>query len=269
MRRKQPASPAQVARHIRHVIDRGGSAPYAASAQRFFKETIQARGWRTAELRRVAGRIRRVLRREMGEAFVLAVADQLFRGRIHEEKHMAVMLLEKDAARSAVPPKRDGVILRPFRAEGSRAHSRPALDERAFRLFETWLDRVRHWDEHDALVHNLLGPMVEAEPSRARRVLAWAGSKNRWRRRAACVALIRGVRERRFFPEMQRVTTRLLADRDDMVQKGLGWLLREAAKADPRRTVPFLMKIRSGASRLVLRTACETLPAATRRRVLD
>jgi len=241
MHRKQPASPAQVARHIRHVIDRGGSAPFAASAQRFFKETIQARGWRTAELRHVAGRIRRVLRREMGEDFLLAVADRLFRGRIHEEKHMAVMLLEKDAAR---------------------------LDEKAFRLFEGWLDLVRHWDEHDALVHNLLGPTVAAQPRRARRVLAWAGSKNRWRRRAACVALIRGVRQRRFFPEMQRVAARLLADRDDMVEKGLGWLLREAAKADPRRTVPFLMKIRSRASRLVLRTACETLPAATRRKVL-
>ena len=241
MRRKKPASPAQIARHIRHVIDRGGSAPYAASAQRFFKETIQARGWRTAELRRVAGRIRRVLRRDMGEDFLVAVADRLFRGRIHEEKHMAVMLLEKDAAR---------------------------LDDKAFRFFESWLDRVRHWDEHDALAHNLLGPMMAADPRRSRRVLAWAGSKNRWRRRAACVALIRGIRQHLFFPEMQRVAARLFSDRDDMVEKGLGWLLREAAKADPRRTVPYLMRVRSRASRLVLRTACETLPQGVRRRIL-
>ena len=241
MRRKKPASPAQIARHIRHVIDRGGSAPFAASAQRFFKETIQARGWRTAELRHVAGRIRRVLEREMGKPFLLEVADRLFRGRVHENKHMAVMLLEKDAA---------------------------GMDDRAFRLFESWLDRVRHWDEHDALAHNLLGPLVAADPRRARRTLAWAGSKNRWRRRAACVALIRGVRQRRFFPEMQRVTARLLADRDDMVEKGLGWLLREAAKADPRRIVPVLVKIRGRASRLVLRTACETLPLAARQRIL-
>jgi 3-methyladenine DNA glycosylase AlkD len=57
-------------------------------------------------------------------------------------------------------------------------------------------------------------------------------------------------------------------DEDDVVQKGLGWLLRETAKADPKRTVPFLMKIRKNAPRLVLRTACETLPVATRRHVL-
>ena len=53
-----------------------------------------------------------------------------------------------------------------------------------------------------------------------------------------------------------------------MVQKGLGWLLREATKANPKQTVEYLMTIRDRTPRLVLRTACETLPAATRARVL-
>jgi len=53
-----------------------------------------------------------------------------------------------------------------------------------------------------------------------------------------------------------------------MVQKGLGWLLRETAKFDARKTVPYLIKIRDRAPRLVLRTACETLPVATKKRVL-
>jgi 3-methyladenine DNA glycosylase AlkD len=52
------------------------------------------------------------------------------------------------------------------------------------------------------------------------------------------------------------------------LRKGLGWLLRETAKADPGRTVPYLMKIRNRAPRLVLRTASETLPAKTRSRIL-
>jgi len=53
-----------------------------------------------------------------------------------------------------------------------------------------------------------------------------------------------------------------------MVQKGLGWLLRETAKADAKRTVPYLMGIRERAPRLVLRTACETLPLAARKKIL-
>jgi 3-methyladenine DNA glycosylase AlkD len=65
-----------------------------------------------------------------------------------------------------------------------------------------------------------------------------------------------------------RLSNQLLDDEDDMVQKGLGWLLRETAEADPKRTVSYLMKIRSRAPRLVLRTACETLSLPVRKRVL-
>ena len=71
-----------------------------------------------------------------------------------------------------------------------------------------------------------------------------------------------------FFPEIVKLSDSLLADEDDMVQKGLGWLLRETTKADAKRTVPYLLKIRDRAPRLVLRTACETLPVNVRQRVL-
>lgn len=72
-----------------------------------------------------------------------------------------------------------------------------------------------------------------------------------------------------FFPEIGKVFDLLCSDKDDMVQKGLAWLLRETAKYDPRRTVPYLTKIRDRASRLVLRTACETLPKEIKTQVLE
>jgi len=71
------------------------------------------------------------------------------------------------------------------------------------------------------------------------------------------------------FNQIKRLSDFLLTDQDDMVQKGLGWLLRETAKADAKKTVPYLMSIRAKAPRLVLRTACETLPADQRRRILE
>ena len=83
------------------------------------------------------------------------------------------------------------------------------------------------------------------------------------------MALIRGARAKMFFPEIVRLSDSLLDDEDDMVQKGLGWLLRETAKFDAERTVPYLMKIRRRAPRLVLRTACETLPAAAKNKILE
>jgi len=129
-------------------------------------------------------------------------------------------------------------------------------------------DRISSWADHDALVHDLIAPMMAAKPARAKVVFRWAKSPKRWHRRAACVALIRGSRAKMFFLEITQLSDSLLSDEDDMVRKGLGWLLRETAKFDAKRTVPYLMKIREQAPRLVLRTACETLPANTKRKIM-
>ncbi|MBZ5509594.1 MAG: DNA alkylation repair protein [Acidobacteriia bacterium] len=233
--------PAYMADHVRRVIKNGASAPHSEEVQRFFKEKVASRGWYTAELRKVAYRFHRVLLNEHGLDYLVSVADQLFRGRVLEEKNMAVMLLEKSV------------------------HD---FGPRQFRLFEQWLDRVSSWADHDALVYYLISPMLVDEPSRVRFAFVWARSRNRWRRRASAVALIRGARRRMFRSEIARLSEMLLNDADDMVQKGLGWLLREYAKADAANAVKLLMKLRARAPRLVLRTACETLPAETRAKVL-
>jgi 3-methyladenine DNA glycosylase AlkD len=82
------------------------------------------------------------------------------------------------------------------------------------------------------------------------------------------VSLIDGVRRGAFSAEASAIAHRLAGDRDDMVRKGLGWLLREWGKARPHEAVPLLMDIRPRTSRLVLRTACERLPARERTRIL-
>jgi 3-methyladenine DNA glycosylase AlkD len=233
--------PAAVAAQIRCALKDGGSAEHAAGVQWFFKDAIKSRGWYTADLRRAAVRSRQEIRKEHGLDFLVQVADRLFSGLVLEEKIAAVFLLEK----------LDG-----------------EFGDTEFKLFETWLDRISSWADHDALVHDLIAPMIASKPARARIVLRWAKSANRWHRRAACVALIRGSRAKMFFPEITKLSDFLLPDEDDMVQKGLGWLLRETAKFDAKRTVPYLMKIRRRAPRLVLRTACETLTPAVRKRVL-
>jgi 3-methyladenine DNA glycosylase AlkD len=235
------ATPAKVAAQIRRMLKTGGSAGHAKGVQWFFKEEIRSYGWYAADLRRVAVRARQEIREKHDIEFLLRVADHLFSGRVLEEKVFAVLLLEKLTAE---------------------------FGDKEFRLFESWLKRVSSWADHDALAHHLIAPMIVGEPRRLKSVFCWAKSRDRWHRRAACVALIQGTRRKLFFAEIVRLSNLLLSDQDDMVQKGLGWLERETAKASPKRTVPYLMKIRRRAPRLVLRTACETLPSATRKRVL-
>lgn len=241
---KREITPDYIADHIRRVLKDGGSTPHSEDVQHFFKDEIKSRGWYTAELRKFAVRFRRSIVRERGMDFLVQVADNLFSGQILEEKVMAVFLLEKQTKN---------------------------FGDNEFQLFVSWLDRVTSWADHDALAHYLLAPMVAADPARCREVSLWAASQNRWRRRAACVALIRGAREQRFFEQIVQLSNHLLQneEEDDMVLKGLGWLLRETAKADPTSTVPYLTEIRANAPRLVLRTACETLPAGTRTQILQ
>jgi 3-methyladenine DNA glycosylase AlkD len=233
--------PSRLAAEFRRMLKARGSARHAAEVQRFFKEEIKSYGWRTANLRRTARRLRRGIKNDHGLNFLLQIADQLFSGPVLEEKIFAVLLLENLDSEFGDPE---------------------------FKLFESWLDRITNWSDHDSLAHCLLGPLVAADPKRTKNIFRWSKSSNRWHRRAACVALIRGTRARMFFPEITRLADSLLADQDDMVQKGLGWLLRETAKFDASRTIPYLMTIRQHAPRLVLRTACEKLPLKTKKQIL-
>jgi 3-methyladenine DNA glycosylase AlkD len=235
------AKPSSVAAQIRVALKNGGSDEHAAGAQRFFKGEVKSHGWYTADLRRAMRHARREILRQNDFYFLLQVADQLFSGSVLEEKVAAVFLLE---------------------------HLDVQCGDREFRLFEGWLDRIGSWADHDALVHDLIAPIAVAEPARVKNIFRWARSKDRWHRRAACVALIRGARAKMFFPEIVQLSNLLLTDEDDMVLKGLGWLLRETAKFDPKRTLAYLMKIRERAPRLVLRTACETLTPNAKKKIL-
>lgn len=233
-------TPSYIAAHIRRVLLDGASAPHTEEVQRFFKEEIQSRGWYTDELRKVAVRFRKAILNDCDQQFLLAVANKLFRGRILEEKIFAVLMLQG--------------ITKQF-------------GDQEFRLFTSWIDRVSTWADHDALASYLLGPMIAAAPKRAKAVFQWAKSPGRWHRRAAAVSLIRAIREQKCRREVIQISNLLLNEEDDMVQKGVGWLLREAVKYDRDQTVPYIMKIRARAPRLVLRTACETLSKEERLRI--
>jgi 3-methyladenine DNA glycosylase AlkD len=174
------SSPTKIAVQIRCVLKDGGSAEHAAGVQWFFKEEIKSHGWYTADLRRAAIRLRREVRKEQGLDFLVEVADHLFSGPVLEEKIAAVFLLEKLDAE---------------------------FGDREFKLFESWLDRISTWADHDALVHSLIAPMVASKPERARIVFRWAQSPNRWHRRAACVALIQGTRQKMFLVQITRCQT--------------------------------------------------------------
>jgi len=137
-----------------------------------------------------------------------------------------------------------------------------------FRLFERWIDRyIRNWAHCDGVSSWLLAACIANDPALIGRLPAWTSSKNRWKRRAAAVALLQEAKQGRSTEAIFTMAGLLRDDPDDMVQKGVGWLLKETYPRRSREVVSLLTRWR-GAPRLMLRYACEKMTQTDRARVL-
>lgn len=138
-----------------------------------------------------------------------------------------------------------------------------------FARFERWLRRfVSSWDSCDQLCGGALGHLLLQFPDLAARTVPWRTSKNLWLRRAAAVALIVPVRKALLLQTVMACAKTLLCDPEDLVQKGYGWMLKEASKAFPDQIFAFVMAHRSTMPRTALRYAIEKFPEARRRQAM-
>lgn len=138
-----------------------------------------------------------------------------------------------------------------------------------FKLFESWIDRyVHNWAHTDAIGTTLIEACIRNEPPLVEQLPAWAQSKNRWKRRAAAVSLAKAARRGEHTGVIFAVAGRLMEDRDEMVQKGVGWLLKETYPPKPAETVAFLHPWKDRSARLLLRYAAEKMTPQDRKRVL-
>jgi 3-methyladenine DNA glycosylase AlkD len=140
-----------------------------------------------------------------------------------------------------------------------------ADDDERRRIVELYLaarDRVDNWDLVDASAPYLLGPWLLDRDDSVLDELA--GSDSVWDRRIAVMATFAGVRAGR--PEATlRLADRLLPDPADLVQKAVGWMLREVGNRNPALAEEFLGPRYRRMPRTMLRYAIERFPAERRR----
>ena len=129
-----------------------------------------------------------------------------------------------------------------------------------FPRFDRWVDFLTNWANTDNLCCGIIALSVKDDPSHIESLVKWTGSENRWRRRAAAVSLVPIVRKGDLFEDSFRIANRLMTDGDDMVQKGVGWMLKEASKVHPNEIHEYLVKWKPDAPALTLRYASEKLP---------
>lgn len=141
--------------------------------------------------------------------------------------------------------------------------------QREFRMFEQWVNRyVRNWSHCDGVGTWLIAASIANRPELAGKLVPWTNSKNRWKRRAAAVSLIQEAKHGRSTETILQISDLLLNDRDDMVRKGVGWLLKETYPKRPREVLSLLDPHQASAPRLVLRLAAEKMSEKDRRWLL-
>ena len=93
-------------------------------------------------------------------------------------------------------------------------------------------------------------------------------SKNRWMKRASAVSLVLPARHGKYLKDIFEIAASLLTDPDDMVQKGYGWMLKEAGRLHEKEVFAFVMSHKKEMPRTALRYAIELMPQTLRKQAM-
>ncbi|MEW5797248.1 MAG: DNA alkylation repair protein [Candidatus Zixiibacteriota bacterium] len=227
---------------LKREIARANKPENLANYQQFFKEKLdEPVGLRGPVLRAISNLIYREVKAE-GPVEILQMCDRLLETDLRCRRFFAFEWAAKQ-----------------------KDHFRPS----EFARFEKWLKKyVDYWGACDSLCAGPLGILIAQYPELAEKMRPWQKSKNRWLRRGAAVGLIVPVKQRQLLDEVFRTADVLLQDTDDIVQKGYGWMLKEASNRFPEEVFAYVMKHKARMPRTALRYAIEKLPPARRKQAM-
>ena len=203
------------------------------SGQRFFKENILLYGVRTAIVRKI------------GREFFKSIKDK---------NKINIFKLCEDLWRS-------GYLEESFIACNWSFLIRNDYKPEDFKVFEKWVNTyVNNWASCDTLCNHTIGTFIEMYPEYILNLKGWARSKNRWMRRSSAVSLIVPARKGKFSKDIFDISSILILDKDDLVQKGCGWMLKSASQAYQKEVFDYVIKNKMIMSRTTLRYAIEKMP---------
>jgi 3-methyladenine DNA glycosylase AlkD len=130
-----------------------------------------------------------------------------------------------------------------------------------FKIFDKWLKKhVTNWASCDDFCTHAFGDLIYKYPDLMPKIKEYTKSKNRWVRRASAVILINPLKKQRDLEHAFEIADKLLLDEDDLVQKGYGWMLKEASNIYQAQVYNFVIKRKEKMPRTALRYAIEKMP---------
>ena len=134
--------------------------------------------------------------------------------------------------------------------------------ENDFETFESWVKNyINNWAECDTFCNKVIGEMILRFPNTVERVKSWCLSENLWVRRASAVSFIYPGKRNTYVNDQFEIALILLEDKEDMVQKGYGWMLKVLSSPRLYEVFQFVQTYKVRMPRTALRYAIEKMPA--------
>jgi 3-methyladenine DNA glycosylase AlkD len=139
-----------------------------------------------------------------------------------------------------------------------------------FKTFDHWVSRYIHnWANCDHFCNHTVGTFLEMYPQFITDLKIWTESENRWKKRASAVSLIVPAHRGLFLSDIMAIADKLLLDKDDMVQKGFGWMLKAASESCPEKIFDYIMVRKDTMPRTAFRYALEKMPEEWRNKAMS
>ena len=224
---------------IRHALQNKADIEIQNSSNRFFKKGEEALvyGVKTGEANKIAKRSYNQIK-DYPKKEIFAICEELWKSRYLEEVIIACKITE-------------------------------SIDKQYepgdFEVFEGWVNKyVNNWAACDTLCNHTIGTFITMYPEYLNELKKWAKSPNRWVRRGSAVTLIIPAKKGLFLKEIFEITNILLLDKDEMVQKGYGWMLKAASESHQKDVFDYVLSKKEVMPRTALRYAIEKMPQELR-----
>jgi len=227
-------------RLLKRKLARHASKKKAKLLQSFFKTGPGEYGEGDVFIGVIVPRIR-----EIAKAYADLSLDEictLLKSAVHEERLLALLIL----------------IIRYRRGD-------VRLKQKIYRVYLEHTPHINSWDLVDLSCHHILGDFLVDKDKKA--LYRLGRSRNIWKRRMAIVSTYNYIRKN-VFEHTLNLARLLLEDQEDLIQKAVGWMLREVGKRDLSLEESFLKTYHKTMPRTMLRYAIERFPEAKRQRYL-
>ena len=225
---------------IQKKLNSLGNKEKAKKHQRFFKtgpgeygEGDIFVGVTVPELRKLANEYKTMPLKEV---------KHLLRSPIHEERLLSLFLLIHRYSKGGEPEKK--------------------------KIYELYLNNtkfINNWDLVDSSAGHIVGAFLFDKSKKP--LYDLVKSENLWERRISIISSFYFIKHNQFADTL-KISKILLSDKEDLIHKAVGWMLREVGKRDISIEEPFLKKHYKNMPRTMLRYAIEKFPESKRQRYL-